>query len=155
MRARADDADRILEITRVFDAPRETVWACWTDPELAKHWWGPHGFTVIAMEIDLRPGGKWRKGMRSPEGKAYWRYGEYRDVVAPERLVFTYFSDDPYAEPEREMLVTIDLIEQAGKTLMRFKQINFASTQDRDAHRGGWTQSIERLEAFVQPHDAG
>ncbi|HZY22852.1 MAG TPA: SRPBCC domain-containing protein [Beijerinckiaceae bacterium] len=55
-------------ITRVFDAPRELVWKAFTDPERMRQWWGPKGFSVIASKMDLRPGGTYLYGMRSPDG---------------------------------------------------------------------------------------
>ena len=57
-----------LVITRVFDAPRALVFKCWTDPQHASMWWGPQGFTLEACQMDVRVGGAWRMGMRSPEG---------------------------------------------------------------------------------------
>ena len=55
-------------ISRVFDAPRDLVWKCFTEPERMKHWWGPKGFTVIASKMDLRPGGTYHYGMKAPDG---------------------------------------------------------------------------------------
>ncbi len=142
-------SDRELVITRVFDAPRELVFKAWTDPEHVANWWGPHGFTVTSIEMDVRPGGKWRKCMRSPAGKEYWRHGVYQEVVEPERLVFTYFSDDLHSDPGHEMVVTITFAEQGGKTMMIFRQAEFLSVAERDAHRGGWTESIERCAVYL------
>ena len=61
-----------LVITRVFDAPRELVFAAWTDPRHVAQWWGPLGWTTPVCEIDLRPGGVWRYGIRSAEGQESW-----------------------------------------------------------------------------------
>ncbi len=80
-----------LVITRVFDAPRELVFECWTEPEHLQHWQGaPRGFTVTSYESDIRPGGFFRICMRSPEGVDSWLEGGYREIVKPERLVFTH-----------------------------------------------------------------
>ena len=56
----------------MFDAPRELVWKCFTDPERMKHWWGPKGFKVIASKMDLRPGGTYHYGMKAPDGMPMW-----------------------------------------------------------------------------------
>ena len=58
--------DRILLFTRVFDASRSAVFRAWTDPEQLKQWWAPEGFSVAFLKMDVRPGGAWRKCMRSP-----------------------------------------------------------------------------------------
>src|SRR5215471_11703282 len=82
-------------ITRVFDAPRELVWQAHTELEHLKHWWGPKGFTWMGGKIDLRPGGVFHYGLRSPDGQAMWGKFIFREIVAPERLVFIVsFSDE-------------------------------------------------------------
>jgi uncharacterized protein YndB with AHSA1/START domain len=75
-------------ISRVFDAPRDRVWQTLTDVEAMKHWWGPAGFTIIAAKLDLRAGGTFHGGMRSPEGFKMWAKLAYQEIVPPERLVF-------------------------------------------------------------------
>ena len=82
--------DRELSITRVFDAPRELVFQAWSDPKHVMSWWGPRGFTMMSWTMDFRPGGAWRGCIRSPEGLDYWSQGVYREIVPPERLVFTF-----------------------------------------------------------------
>lgn len=79
--------DLVLE--RVVDVPPERVWAAWTQPELLKQWWTPRPWTTPECEIDLRPGGKFRTVMRSPEGELFPYLGCYLEVVPNRRLVFT------------------------------------------------------------------
>ena len=96
--AATESAERVLVIERLFDAPRSLVFKVWTHPEHLMRWWGPHGFTLPSCRIDLRPGGVWRFCMRSPEGNNYWQQGVYREIMEPERLVFTcllYTSPSP------------------------------------------------------------
>jgi uncharacterized protein YndB with AHSA1/START domain len=142
-------SERELVITRVFDAPRELVFQVWTDPAHVARWWGPHGFTTPrdTVEMDVRPGGAWRIGMLTPEGSEYWMRGEYREVVAPERLVFTYLGADLDDVPSREheTLVTITFAELGDKTEMTFRQESFPSKQSRDDHYGGWSECFDEL----------
>ena len=145
----ANPIERELVITRVFDAPRDAVFRAWISPEQAAQWWGPEGFAVVALEMDARPGGTWRKCMRSPEGRDFWRKGVYREIVAPERLVFTYVSDDPLGNPGHETLVTVTFTARGDKTLMTLRQTGFESTAARDSHRGGWGSCIERFARYV------
>lgn len=147
--ATVDGQDRELVFTRVFDAPRSVVFRAWTDPEQVAQWWGPQGFSVAFLEMDVRPAGAWRKCMRSPEGSDYWRRGVYREVVEPERLVFTYISDDPESDPDHETIVTVTFADHGAKTLMTFRQAEFESVASRDSHRHGWTSCMERFAAYL------
>src|ERR1700720_2154803 len=96
-----------LVFTRVFDAPRSLVFAAWTDPKHMAAWWGPKGFTNPVCELDVRPGGVIRIDMRGPDGTVYPMTGAYREVVAPERLVFTASALDEKGRPLFEVLNTL------------------------------------------------
>ncbi|HEX6536838.1 MAG TPA: SRPBCC domain-containing protein [Gemmatimonadaceae bacterium] len=137
---------RELIITRLFDAPRELVWKAWTEPERAIRWAGPRSFTASELEGDLRPGGTWRTVLRSPDGVDHPQHGVYREVVPPERLVFTFIWDDA---PENEMLVTITFAERGRKTEMTFRQTGFPSVESRNGHEGGWNEAFDRLSELL------
>ncbi len=82
-------------ISRVLDAPRDLVWKAFTDPERMRQWWGPKGFSVIASKMDLRPGGTYHYGLKAPDGSPMWGKFVFREIVAPERMVFiNSFSDE-------------------------------------------------------------
>ncbi|MEO8193813.1 MAG: SRPBCC domain-containing protein [Gemmatimonadales bacterium] len=138
-----------LVITRVFDAPRALVWKAWTDAEELKQWSAPKGFTLPVNEGDLRPGGKWRSCMRKPDGTELWLGGVYREIVEPERLVFTHAWDDENGKPGPETVVTVIFSERGGKTEMNFRQAGFASADSRDGHAEGWGECFDRLEELL------
>jgi uncharacterized protein YndB with AHSA1/START domain len=143
----ATASDVELVITRVFDAPRELVWKAWTDPEQMKKWSAPKGFTIPISEGELRPGGAWRSMMVSPDGMELKLGGVYREIVEPERLVFTHAWTSP--TQSRETLCTVTLVERGNKTEMTFRQTGFASTDARDSHNDGWSQCFDRLEDLL------
>jgi uncharacterized protein YndB with AHSA1/START domain len=147
----AAPADRELVITRVFDAPRELVWRVWTDPAHARAWMGPRGFTAVHQEQDGRPGGAWRLCLR-PDGGGpdLWQGGVNREIVPPERLVFTFAWDAPDGGRGPETLVTVTFAEKDGKTEMTFRQSPFTSVEERDGHRGGWNSAFDRLAGEVE-----
>ena len=87
----SDGTDLVFE--RVFDAPREQVWKAFTDPELIPRWWGKHGTTTTVVEMDVRPGGKWRYVNSDPGRDDVTFYGEYLDVVPIERYEWTFMFD--------------------------------------------------------------
>lgn len=74
---------------REFDAPREVVWNAWTKPEEHMKWWGPRMFSCPAAKMDVKEGGSYHVGMRGPDGRTYWNYGMYKEVVPMEKLVYT------------------------------------------------------------------
>ena len=108
-------ADRELVVTRVIDAPRRLVFKAWTQPEHIARWWGPQGFTTIHCEMDIRVGGAYRFGMRSPQGTEHWKRGVYREIVEPERIVFTFAWEDADGHPGHELLTTVTFAEQGSE----------------------------------------
>ena len=78
--------DQVLRIERLIAASPERVFELWTEPELLVAWWGPEGFDVPTHAIDVRPGGRWRTTMRSPEGKLVTVSGVYRTIDKPHPL---------------------------------------------------------------------
>ena len=82
--------DREIRIERVFDAPRDRVFATFTDPELIPEWWGPHGTTTVVDRMDVRTGGSWRFVISNSDGSETGFRGTYREVTPPERVVQTF-----------------------------------------------------------------
>ena len=148
--AAADPGERVLVITRVFDAPRELIWKLWTDPAHAKHWMGPRGFTATHFEQDPRPGGAWRGCLRQDDdSRELWQGGVFREIVEAERLVYTFAWDREDGSRGHETLVTITFAEFSGKTRMTFHQAEFDSVGQCDGHRGGWSSSFDRLAEYA------
>ncbi len=83
-------ADREIHIERVFDAPRETVFALYTDPELIPEWWGPRDTTAVVDQMDVVSGGRWRFIIRNPDGSETAFRGTYREITPPQRIVQTF-----------------------------------------------------------------
>jgi uncharacterized protein YndB with AHSA1/START domain len=155
-------------ITRSFDAPRELVWQCFTEPERMKEWWGPKGSVIVASKMDLRIGGIYLGAMRAPNGQVMWAKFVYREVAAPERLVWVHsFSDEAGGLTRHpmsptwplEMLTTVSFEEAApGKTTvtLRWSPLNATAEEQKtfdaahDGMSGGWTGTFERLEAYLQ-----
>lgn len=140
----AFEADRTLILTRTIDAPRELVFEVWSEPEHLVHWLGPNDFTLPFCEVDFRVGGKIRFCMRSPQETDHWVEGTYREIVRPEKIVFTW------GRPEfpTETVVTITLVEEGRQTKLTLHHALFDTVADRDDHRGGWTECLGRLAAY-------
>jgi uncharacterized protein YndB with AHSA1/START domain len=83
-------ADREIVLSRVFDAPRELVWQAMVDPRHVVQWWGPNGFTTTIEKMDVRPGGVWKHVMHGPDGTDYPNSSVFREVVMPERIVYSH-----------------------------------------------------------------
>jgi uncharacterized protein YndB with AHSA1/START domain len=134
-----------LVIRRTFDAPRALVFAAWTQSAHLARWSGPHGFTTTEDHMDLRPGGAYRVCLHGPDGTDHWLRGVYREIVPPERLVFTHSWEDESGQAGPETVVSVSLTERNGKTEMVFHQAFFETQASRDGHEGGWSESFERL----------
>jgi uncharacterized protein YndB with AHSA1/START domain len=136
-------------ITRIFDAPRELVFEMWTDPKHLAKWFGPKDFTATIIENDVRPGGAYHFHMRGPNYDDHWR-GIYREVIVPERLVFTWGGGSP--PPPQSTLVTVTFEDVDGKTRLTLRHATFPTEAMRDDHNGGWNSTLDRLAELVQVH---
>jgi uncharacterized protein YndB with AHSA1/START domain len=126
------------------------VYQAWTDPEHLKHWHAaPHGFTVSVEEMNLRRGGKFRICMHSAESGDHRLEGTYREVVPPERLVFTHRWLEADGKAGHETLVTMRFMDFGGKTKLTLRQTGFRSIKSRDGHRQGWASTLDRLAAYA------
>jgi uncharacterized protein YndB with AHSA1/START domain len=143
-----------LAIARVFDAPRALVFRAWTEPVRAAQWWGPRGFITLACELEVRPGGTYRRCMRSPEGTVHCSRGVYREVVAPERLAFTSAWEEADGRLGRETLVTVTFAEHGRQTRLTLHQAGFDSVEARNEHQVGWTSCLERFADYLQATQA-
>jgi uncharacterized protein YndB with AHSA1/START domain len=147
----AEPQDRVLTMTRSFDAPPALLFKLWTQPEHIVRWWGPRGYRLSHCSMDVRPGGAWRMCMRSTEGKEHWIHGVYQEIVPPERLVFTYIND----ADGHEMLVTLNFAARDARTEMSFRQAVFLNVAERDGHNFGWSSTMELLAEYVAQLPAG
>jgi uncharacterized protein YndB with AHSA1/START domain len=136
-----------IRITRVFDAPRERIWEEWTEPERFADWYGGAECEVplSTVSMDVRPGGRWQLTMFAPPNRRRidWA-GEYREVQAPERLVFTV-TDRPAQDAfELVMVVLTDLGD--GRTEMLFEQRGSMSPEQYERATDGWGTFFDRME---------
>ena len=119
-----------IVVERQFAAPRTLMFQVFTQPEHLKRWWAPQPYTIPVCTIDLRPGGIWHYCLRSPEGQEQWARNVYREIVSPEKLVYTSTFADEHANPIvgiPEHLTTVIFTEEAGKTQVSAR-VQFAST---------------------------
>jgi uncharacterized protein YndB with AHSA1/START domain len=142
--AQTGSAERELRLTRIFDAPRALVFEAWSKPEHLKHWFAPNGFTVPACEMDFRVGGAYRLCMRG-FGKDHWVHGVYREIVVPERIVWTGILESD----GNETVTTITFADDGGKTRLSVHQTYSIETDSTRGARLGWTETLEHLAEYV------
>jgi uncharacterized protein YndB with AHSA1/START domain len=137
-----------LRITRVLDAAPPAVWRALTDPHELARWWGPAGFTSPSIELDLRVGGRYRIEMKPSDGEAFFLQGEFRQVDRPRMLAYTFRWEEPDPD-DQDTVVTLSLGELAGWTELALDQGPFATEARLALHRGGWSDSLDKLAALV------
>ena len=135
-----------IRVTRTFDAPRERVWREWTEPERFADWFGGPDFEVPleTVSMDVRPGGAWRLTMLADGGRReiHWK-GEFREVVEPERLVFT-ITDQP-ADDVYELVIVALTDLGDGRTEMRLEQRGQLSAEQYGRAEQGWGVFFDRI----------
>ena len=160
--------DRDMVLTRTFDAPRERVFEAWTDPKQLAQWWGPIGFTNPVCEMDVRPGGRYRIVMRSPEDQDYPIDGEFLEIVKPSRLVMTmdvrehppeFFEQLDAARPAEAKgkplrpRTTVLFDDHFGKTtvtvIVRFETAGDVEANVKLGAAEGWRGGFEKLDALL------
>ena len=148
--------ERTVTLTRVFDAPRERLFAAWTRAEHLQHWFAPRGFTIPSCEADPRPGGLLRLCMRSPDGKDFWVRGVFRELVAPERVLIYCVADDEDGNLSLEETIDVTLAEHgsSGTRLSLRATASGSTPRARSMLEGmepGWHQTVDRLGSHLSP----
>jgi len=141
-----------LVFERIFEAPRELVWRVLTDPERVTNWWGPHGYTTTVVEMDVRPGGRWRWINHTTGGEDAPFKGEYLEVDPPRKLVQTEIFDVPGFD-DRAAISTMTLEDLGGRTKLVARS-RFPSVEDLEGALavgmiGGALDTYDRLAAEI------
>jgi uncharacterized protein YndB with AHSA1/START domain len=147
-------SDLAIAITRTFDAPREAVFAAWTDPAQLTQWLGPGEVRAEVQAREVRTGSAYRIVMHGiPGGGHYVVRGVYREVEPPSRIVFTWAWEEDAATHRagHETVVTVTLRALGDRTELTLRHERFDSTQSRDSHDHGWNGCFEKLAQFLKP----
>jgi uncharacterized protein YndB with AHSA1/START domain len=138
----------VLTLSRVLDARRERIFELLTDPTELARWWGPRGFTTPEIEVDLRVGGHYRFAMQPPAGEVFHLSGHFLEVNGPSRLAYTFWWEEPHPD-DRETVVELTLEAERDTTVLSLRHGEFATDERLALHRGGWTDSLDRLHDVV------
>ena len=133
-----------LRLGRLLPASPGRVFRALTEPADIAQWWGPQLFTTPAIELDLRVGGGYRFTMQPPEGDRFHLSGEFVEISPPSRLAYTFRWDEPTPD-DRETVVTLTARAVGEGTELTLRQTGFATAERLELHRGGWTDSLDKL----------
>jgi uncharacterized protein YndB with AHSA1/START domain len=142
-----------LEIvsTRVLDAPRDLVFEAHSSCEHMSRWWGPRMYEIASCEFDFRPGGAWRIVHRGSDGQEHGFHGEFREIVRPERITWTFEYE---GMPGHVSVQTMTLTERDGKTTLTATVV-FDTVEDRDGMiasgmEAGAAETMDRLDEYLE-----
>ena len=138
-----------LEIKRFINAPRDRVYAAWTDPVQLRQWFGPEKVQTRDLFADARVGGKFRWDLTNSEGEKMTCLGEYRELQPGKKIVFTWQWDDDEDWENHASVVTVELSDRDGGTELRLTHEQLPNEQSRDGHTGGWNSALDKLEKFL------
>jgi glutathione S-transferase len=138
-----------LEIKRFIKAPRDRVYAAWTDPAQLKQWFGPENVQTHDLIADARVGGNFRWHLSNPEGEKVTVRGKYRELQPGKKIVFTWQFEDDEDWEDHISVITVDLEDAEGGTELRLTHEQLPSEDSRDRHTQGWNSVLNKLERFV------
>ena len=137
-----------LEIKRRIKAPRERVYAAWTDPVQLRQWFGPENVQTRNLIADARVGGEFRWDLVNPEGENMTIRGEYRELQPSRKIVFTWQWQDDEDWKNNISIVTVELSDWDGGTELRLTHEQLPNEESRDGHTQGWNSVLDKLEKF-------
>jgi len=137
-----------LEIKRLIKAPRDRVYAAWTDPAQLKQWFGPENVQTHDFIAEVRVGGKFRWDLTSSEGERMAVGGEYRELRPGRKIVFTWQWEDDEAWENNVSIVTVELTDRDDGTELRLTHERLPNEASRDGHTRGWNSALDKLEKF-------
>ncbi|MGA9028597.1 MAG: SRPBCC domain-containing protein [Steroidobacteraceae bacterium] len=136
-----------LVVRRRINAPREKLFAAWTQPELLVQWWGPQGVVCPAAEIDLRVGGSYRIANQFPDGTVLWIAGTFEVIERPHRLICTWKLESLNALMER-VTVCFEVDGAATEVIVTHERIPDEAA--RTSHERGWTGCLDRFVRYAE-----
>ena len=140
-------ADKLsLQITRLLQAPRDRVYAAWTDPAQIVRWFGPADVQTTNVVADARLGGELRWDLTTSDGEAMTMRGEYRELQPNRKVVFTWRWEDDENWKGKTSIVTVELEDRDGGTELRLTHEQLPSEQSRDNHTQGWSGTLDKLQ---------
>jgi uncharacterized protein YndB with AHSA1/START domain len=137
-----------LEIKRHIKAPRERVYAAWTDPAQMRQWFGPENVQTRNLIVDARVGGEFRWDRVNPEGENMTIRGEYRELQPSRKIVFTWQWQDDEDWENHISIVTVELDDADGGTELRLTHEQLPNEASRDGHTRGWNSALDKFEKF-------
>ncbi len=139
-----------LEIKRLIKAPRDRVYAAWTDPAQMKQWFGPESVQTRDLIADARVGGKFRWDLTNSEGEKMTMLGQYRELQPGKKIVFTWQWEDDEDWENHTSIVTVELDDADGGTELRLIHEQLPNEDSRDGHTRGWNSALDKLERFFR-----
>lgn len=140
------DSDMSVRLSKIIPASREDVFRAWTEPERIARWSAPPGAKVAESSVALEPGGAWKIGIEDEQGTIHTAFGVYREVDAPNRLLYTWDWEGETSVGETE--VTVEFVAEGGSTRVSLTHEGFPAAEAAAGHAQGWDACLELLEAL-------
>jgi uncharacterized protein YndB with AHSA1/START domain len=170
MESAAVENDKSFVLSHLFNAPRARVWEAWTGRDHVTKWFGPAGATISRAELDFRPGGRFHFCLRMPNRTEIWGRFIYREILAPQKLVWVHSFSDAAGGVARhplnatwplELLTTLTLAAEGNKTKLTLQwHPLYATPQERatfdaghDSMRQGWAGTFGQLTGYLARRD--
>jgi len=138
-------------IDKIIPNPLTKVYETWINPDLLQHWFGPAGHIVIDASFDVTINGKYTISMKAPEGKTYTLTGKFLEIIAYEKLVYTW-QWDQIDLGNYEIIVTVKFLPENNTTRLVIHHKKFLQEDQCEGHKVGWSGSITRITEYFKIH---
>ena len=137
-----------VEIKRFIKAPRDRVYAAWTDPAQMRQWFGPENVQTRELVADARVGGTFCWDLINSDGEKMTMRGEFRELKSNEKVVFSWQWEDDEDWENHISIVTVELDDADGGTELCLTHEHLPNEESRDGHTRGWNSALDKLEKF-------
>ncbi len=131
-----------LNMTQNFNVPIARLFEAWSNIDIIKTWFAPGNMTVPEATAEVEVGGQYRIVMQDEDGAQHIVGGQYKEISANEKLVFSWQWE---GSPNTTLVTVLFKAIDEGTTELMLNHSEFIEEGFRDHHLKGWEGCLANL----------